>query len=120
MIPTDWMPHRRRSDGELVGYLTLEGEGFVPLTVFGHQISDALDLDDAETVLEERGLGILADRWVWSNTAVDGRPEMYVRIVEVTSERVRVVDDDTGAAAVVGANLTTYDLPVPTEDLRPA
>lgn len=115
MIPTDWMPHRRRSDGELVGYLVLDGEGFAPLTLFGFPLAGSADLDDAETVLEERGLAVLAERWVWA----DGpRTEMLVRIVEVTPDRVRVVDDDTGAAAVVGANLQTYDLPVPTAALR--
>lgn len=45
---------------------------------------------------------------------------MLVRIVEVTSERVRVVDDDTGAANVVGTDLEIYELPVPTDALQPA
>ena len=111
MIPTDWMPHRRRDDGELVGYLVLDGDGFVPLTVFGYPLAGACELEDAEELLDRRGLAVLAERWVWDDAP---RAGMYVRIVEVTPDRVRVVDDDTGAAAVVGANLTTYDLPVPT------
>lgn len=119
MIPTDWMPHRRRSDGELVGYLVLDGDGFVPLTVFGYPLAGSCDLEDAEQILEQRGLAVLADRWVVED-AVDGGPHagMPVRIVEVTSERVRVVDDADRAANVVGADLTTYDLPVPTASLR--
>lgn len=118
MIPTHWMPHRRRSDGELVGYLVLDGDGFVPLTVFGYPLAGACELDEAEDLLDGRGLAVLAERWVWHDGGP--RPGMYVRIVEVTSGRVRVVDDDTGAASVVGANLQTYDLPVPTDALRPA
>lgn len=117
MIPTDWMPHRRRDDGELVGYLVLEGDGFVPLTVFGHPLAGACELDEAEEILDRRGLAVLADRWVWDDAPDAG---MLVRIVEVTSDRLRVVDDASGAANVVGANLPTYDLPVPTDALRPA
>lgn len=117
MIPADWMPHRRRSDGELVGYLVLDGDDFVPLTLFGYPLAPGGELEDVEAVLDERGLALLAERWLWR----DGpRDRMLVRIVEVTPDRVRVVDDETGAAAVVGANLTTYDLPVPNDGLRPA
>lgn len=111
------MPHRRRSDGERVGFLVLDGDLFVPLTLFGYPLSEACDLDDAEAILDERGLAVLADRWVWDAAP---RPGMRVSIVEVTADRVRVVDDEDGTAAVVGANLPTYDLPVPTDALRPA
>lgn len=116
MIPTHWMPHRRREDGELVGYLVLDGDGFVPLTVFGHPLAGPCELDVAEDLLDRRGLAVLAERWVWHDGGP--RPGMIVRIVEVTPERLRVVDDDTGAAAVVGANLETYDLPVQTTGLE--
>lgn len=109
------MPHRRRSDGELVGYLVLDGDDFVPLTLFGYPLSGALELDDAEALLEERGLAVLADRWIMEGGP---RASMIVRIVEVRADVVRVIDDDTGAAAVVGANLETYELPAPTDALR--
>jgi hypothetical protein len=117
VIPTDWMPHRRGSDGELVGYLVLDGDLFTPMSHLGVPLAASCDLEDAEAILEERGLAVLAERWVWSGSP---RGDMVVRIVEVTSDHVRVVDDDTGAAAVVGANLATYDLPVPADTLRPA
>lgn len=115
MIPTDWMPHRRRDDRELVGYLVLDGDDFVPLTVFGYPLAGPCELDEAEDLLDRRGLAVLAERWIWDDAP---RPGMLVRIVEVTADRVRVVDDDTGAAAVVGANLQTFTLPVPTDELR--
>lgn len=109
MIPTDWMPHRRRSDGELVGYLVLDGDGFVPLTIFGYPLAGALDLEEAETLLEERGLAVLAQPWL---LALDDG-EVIVRIQEVTGERLRVVEDPERMANVVGATLPAHTLPVP-------
>lgn len=112
MIPVDWMPHRRPDDGELVGYLVMEDDGFVPLTLFGYPLAGAVEIGDAEAVLEEHGLAVLAEPWTLD---VGGRGPTTVRITEVRPDRVVVVEDDLGAASVVGVggHLPRHVLPVP-------
>ncbi|MFV0427640.1 MAG: hypothetical protein ACK5KU_11500 [Beutenbergiaceae bacterium] len=109
MIPNDWMPHRRSSDGELVGYLTFDGEFFTPLTVFGYPLSPAADFEDAEATLDDHGLMVLTQPWVLSLPAGDVR----VSIAEATPDFVRVVEDPERMANVVGATLPSHTLPVP-------
>ena len=50
--------------GELVGLLLPAGGGrWVPATVFGAALGPAADERDAESLVRERGLSSLADRW---------------------------------------------------------
>jgi len=51
VIPADWTSHRR-DDGELLGWIRPEGEGWVAVDLFGHKVSAPLDWLDAEAVLE--------------------------------------------------------------------
>ncbi len=93
MIPQEWVPHRREQDDELVGYLVQQGPAVVPVTLFGHPLADAGDVEAAREVLESTGLRALADPW-WLQLE-DGE-NIRVRIREVTPDRVLVVVDDFG------------------------
>lgn len=125
MIPSDWMPYRR-ADGELVGYLRPAGTDaagdplVLPLTLFGHPLSDeAGEVWWAEDLLEQRGLSYLADRWALVDE--DGE-ERRVVIIECSPERLVVALAEF--AHVVGRPAENFGkqwvLPVPTDRLRPA
>lgn len=108
MIPADWTSHRR-DDGELLGWIRPEGEGWVAVDLFGHDVSAPLDWLDAEAALEDRGLSWLADIWMLERESTDAEP-LRVRIVEVTPERVVVQTDDYGA---IDAPVERFELPWP-------
>jgi hypothetical protein len=110
-VPVDWLEFRR-SDRELVGWLRPEGDGWVPVDLLGRDVApDALDLDSAEAVLDELGIGFLAERWSLEH---DGRT-LAVRISEVSTEEIVVLDDEYGSAAAVapGRRRATWTLPWP-------
>lgn len=111
MIPSDWLPHRRESDDELVGYLAPVGDDFLPLTVFGYPLGVAADYLDAAALLEAEGMACLAEYWWFEPAAVGRGGDGYrVRIHEATPDRLTVVVDDFGVGADLG---TRVDLPVP-------
>ncbi|MET0673059.1 MAG: hypothetical protein ABWY37_06165 [Microbacterium pygmaeum] len=102
MIPDDFTPHRR-DDGELVGWIRPAGERWVAVDLLGREASAPMEWLDAEAVLEERGLGWLAEIWMLEGVT----PEPWrVRLVEVTPGgvgepgRVIVQTDDFGAIDV--------------------
>nr|WP_196837043.1 hypothetical protein [Zhihengliuella flava] len=108
----------RRSDGERLGWIRMVGEDFVAINALGREISGRVDWLEAEERLERLGLGYLADPWVLSHA--DGR-QTRVRITEVSSEGVRVVEDALGSASVVGSRAAVHQLPFPApEALQPA
>lgn len=111
MIPTDWMPHERHDDGELLGYLAPAGDGmFTPRTIFGLALDGPAEQADAERRLEEVGLACLADRWLLD---VDGRAEpVAVQIVEAAPDRLVVSHVDSGDPDNYG---TRYTLDVPVD-----
>ena len=117
MVPSNWFKHHRDEDGEHVGYLAAVDDGFVAYSLFGHQLCDAADLDDAEAMLDSAGLRQLAERWLLQ---IEGRSEpLLVEIVEVTPAEVtaRHIDyDDDGN----WGTLFTLDVPVEAERLQPA
>lgn len=120
-VPDTWIPHRRPGDGELIGWIRPEGEHFVAVSLFGADVSPALDWVEAEEALEEVGLSWLADVW---ELAHEGRA-LRVRIVEVSPGesaarpgRVLVKTDDFGAIDVP-YELHALPWPPPPE-LRPA
>ena len=69
--------------------------------------------DEAEAVLEERGIGWLSGVWEWP---VDGRPER-VRLLEVSPARVLVAYDDGGS---IHTKVDTIELPFPAPAARKA
>ncbi len=98
MPRTDWTPHRR-DDGELLGWILSEGEGWVAVDVLGRAVSGPTEWLDAEAALEDHGISWLADPWM-----LEGEAEraVRVRIVEVTPDgegragRIVVKVDDFG------------------------
>lgn len=93
-MPTrDWIEHRR-GDGELVGWMRPAGDGFVPIDLLGRERAGALDWLAAEELLDELGIGYLAE--LYALTQPDGTT-LRVRIVEVSTEGIRVKRDDFGA-----------------------
>lgn len=112
MIPATWIPYRRSEDDELLGYLSpVEGaaDRFVPLTVFGHPLSDEeVDEQDARLVLDATGLSYIADRWLLD---LEGRLEpISVEIVEASPERLRVRNIDYGYEGNIG-DIFVLDVP---------
>lgn len=119
MLPDDWIEHRRGDDREPVGWIVPEGEHFRPIDVLGrHVTADPVEWMEAEEILEELGIGFLADRYLLSLPDGTERP---VRIAEASAEGITVVADEWGSASAVGANSDRFRLTFPVPDtLRPA
>lgn len=102
-------PHVRNLDREHVGYLRVTDDGlFVPIDLLWNEISGPLDLSDAEALLDDLGLGYLAEDW-WLE--VFEHPErVKVQIREVSAETVVLANADYGYPADIGA-LFTYPNP---------
>ncbi len=103
----DWIEHRRSGDRELLGWVRVDGDGFVAVDRIGRELTGVVDWHDAEAALDAHGLHWLADRW--QLTLDDGRV-VRVRISEVATDRVVVGTDDFGAVDVA---VTTWVLPFP-------
>ena len=118
MLPADWIEHRR-PDGEVLGWMVPEGEGFRVRDLLGRELtSRPVDWLEGEELLESLGIGYLADRW--ELTLPDGT-QRPVRIAEASPRGVTVVGDEYGAASAVGAVLDRFRLPFPApQELRPA
>lgn len=112
-VPETWIPHSRE-DGEHVGWIVPEGEGFITIDLLGRQrIADPVDWMAAEEAMEEIGIGYLADIYAFRASPDDW---VRVRIVEVSTDGITVKEDDFGDVA---ADLPRYRVPFPvTDDLR--
>ena len=109
-----WIEHRRE-DGERVGWLRPEGDGFVPSTCSGASSPAPVDWLTGEETLERAGIGYLADRY---ELLLDDGRRLRVRLTEVSTQRIVVKKDDFGA---IDAPQLFYTLPFPLPDtLRPA
>lgn len=109
----DWIEHRR-ADGERVGWMRPEGDGFVPVDLLGRDLAGAVDWLTAEETLERAGIGYLADLY---ELRLDDGSWLRVRLAEVSPTRIVAKQDDFGA---VGAPQLFYTLPFPLpETLRP-
>ncbi|UOQ56161.1 hypothetical protein MUN78_10685 [Leucobacter allii] len=109
-LPEHWIPHRRE-DGELVGWIAPEGEGFVPIDLLGRQRADApIDWLPAEELLEELGIGYLAE--IYALRREDGE-WIRARIVEASPDGIGVAEDDLGD---IGAVVERFRLPFPLDD----
>lgn len=110
MLPPDWIEHRR-GDGERVGWIVPVGDRFLPVDVLGRtRTVEPVEWLDAEELLEELGIGFLAERYVLARP--DGT-ETPVRITEVSVDGITVVADEFGAASAVGAGAPATRLPFP-------
>ncbi|MFH7321871.1 DUF6226 family protein [Aeromicrobium sp. JJY06] len=115
MLPDGWIPHRR-GDGEVIGWLEIVGDDVIAHDLLGRRVTaPGVDWHEAEQALEERGIGYLAD--AYTVTTTEGAL-VAVRIGEVTTDRVTVVEDAFGGASVVGADPATHVLPFPVPRTR--
>ena len=109
-VPGTWIPHRR-GDGELVGWIVPEGEGFVTIDLLGRPRSaEPVDWVAAEELLEDLGIGYLAEIYAYRVSADDWA---RVRLIEVSADGVTVKEDDFGDVA---ADLPRYRLAFPVGD----
>jgi hypothetical protein len=113
VIPTNWTPHRRASDHELVGYLVSDEQGSTPLTVFGYPLAGPSARADAVRILETRGLAALAEPW-WLRTS-DG-DEVKVLLLAAYPDAVTAVRADYG---FYDHTSERFHLTVPVSALRP-
>ena len=113
MTPSGWTP-LHRDDQELLGYLVHDERGTIPLTVFGFPLAGPLERADAEDLLRERGLAVLAEQWWLDEGEGDGFP---VLILSAYPDAVTVARADYG---FVSHDSERRRLPVPVGDrLRP-
>ena len=63
--PEDVFDHLRREDGEHVGYIEMSADGrFIPYDRLWVRRGEAMELDEAEAVLDAIGLRLLAEDWL--------------------------------------------------------
>jgi hypothetical protein len=85
----DWGPDQ---PGELVGLLLpADGNRWVPATVFGAALGPAADAEAAESLVRERGLSSMTERW-WVRVHRAHWREAW--LLEVKPDRVRLRWDD--------------------------
>lgn len=110
----EWITHRRGLDGEVLGWMRPEGDGFVVVDLLGRERTGVVDWFEAETTLDDLGIGYLADPY---ELRLADDHWLRVRIAEATPERVRVKKDDWGDMT---AEQVYYELPfpVPADELR--
>jgi len=108
---SDWIEHRR-ADGERVGWMRPEADGFVAVDLLGRDITDEVDWLEAEEALDALGIGYLAEPYLMDRP--DAGP-LRVRIVEVSPSGIRVKQDDFGDMS--GPPRLHYELawPIPAE-----
>jgi hypothetical protein len=90
---SDWIEHRRSEDGERVGWMQPDGEGFIPIDLLGRPVTGAVDWLSAEEILDELGLSYLAEP---HELLLPSGDWLRVRIAEVGPDFVRVKKDDWG------------------------
>lgn len=103
----DWIEHRRSGDGELLGWILPEGDGFVAVDRLGHRRTPVLDWTGAEETLEDLGLRYLADAY---ELRMEDGTWQRVRLTEVSTDNIRVKDEDWGDITVPQV---THTLPFP-------
>ncbi len=111
--PFDWIEHRR-GDRERVGWMLPEDDGFVVIDLLGRRRTDPLDWFSAEKFLDELGIGYLADPF---ELELDDGRWLRVRILEVSTDTIRVKRDDWGDINVPLLEYTVV-FPIPVT-LRP-
>ena len=118
--------HVRREDGEHVGYIKMSADGrFIPYDRLWVRRGEAMDLDEAEAVLDEAGLRFLAEDWLLQeeDEQTGGATWARVRIREIHRDRVvvaRAMEDLSAGVAKSIDLIGGIELPLPTPRLRSA
>jgi hypothetical protein len=106
--------HRRGRDGELLGWMRPDGDGFVVIDLLGRELSGPLDWLAAEELLDDLGIGYLTDPY---EMRLESGEWLRVRLAEVSARQIRVTKEDWGDMT---ATQVSYSLPFPPGDaLRP-
>lgn len=113
MITPDWIPHRRASDGELVGWVRPAGDDWVAVSLFGADLTEPVDWLGAEEALEEQGLSWMAGVWLLRR---DGR-DIRVRLVEFSPDRIESGTVRPGRVVVKTDDFGAIDVPYELIDL---
>lgn len=111
MTPTGWIEHRRSGDGERVGWMRVDGDGFVAIDLLGREVTGVVEWLDAESALDELGIGYLADPYALH---LPGSDPVRVRILEVSTARILVKKDDFGDINVTRVDFVV-EWPIPPE-----
>jgi hypothetical protein len=112
-VPSAWIEHRR-GDGELLGWMRPDSDGFVVVDLLGRSLTGTVDWLTAEETLDSAGIGYLADPF---ELLLDDGRWLRVRITELSRDEIRVKRDDWGD---INVPLVEYTLPFPVPDqLRP-
>ena len=124
--PEDVFDHLRREDGEHVGYIEMSADGrFIPYDRLWVQRGEAMELDEAEAVLDAIGLRLLAEDWLLEeDPQTDEESWARVRIREIHRDRVivaRAMEDLSATSVAKSVDLIgAIELPLPTTRLRSA
>lgn len=110
-----WVPVHR-DDGELIGFVAEDAQGWRALTVFGHPIAGVLDREGAEEQLHAVGLSYLAEKWHLR----DGEDWISVQLVEASPVGVTVQLVDFFDHADRYGERQHLAAPVSPDRLRPA
>ena len=113
--PENTFDHRRSLDGEHVGYIHMTADGaFIPYDLLHRQQAEALELDEAENLLDDLGLAMFLEDW-WLD--LDGG-RVPVLIQEVRRDRVSVAFAAAGAIAKAADMTTSIEVLLPTDRLH--
>ncbi len=94
-----------------MGWIVPDADGFRVRDLLGRELTgESIDWVDAEELLDDLGIGYLADRYMLRFADGTERP---VRITEASPRGVTVVADEFGAASAVGAALDRFQLEFP-------
>ena len=123
----DVFDHLRREDGEHVGYIEMSADGrFIPYDRLWVRRGEAMELDEAEAVLDAIGLRLLAEDWLLEEDDPQTGEASWtrVRIREIHRDRVivaRAMDDLSATNIAKSVDLIgAIELPLPTTRLRSA
>ena len=125
--PEDVFDHLRHEDGEHVGYIEMSADGrFIPYDRLWVQRGEAMELDEAEAVLDAIGLRLLAEDWLLEEDDPQTGEASWtrVRIREIHRDRVivaRAMEDLSATGVAKSVDLIgAIELPLPTTRLRSA
>ena len=104
MVKGNWTDYYRSEDGELLGWICSEDDGFIPSDRLGRPLSDAVGRREAEEALDAVGLRYLAD--AYELQFEDGQ-WLRVLLTEVSTTAIKVKVEDWGAPQ------TGHTLPFP-------